>query len=448
ISGSRDMSAHQNTDEIASILDEFLDEDVVNIIDIDGLMTLFNEFYHALYDLQADAEARLQLRNVFSMIYEKIILAMNRHSAAVMKQEQQANYDMKLFVQNILQFEQGTDESYCYALRNLDWLQIENAWLYLLPTPVEHSFQEPFGTPDELILKTERINGVTCSIPLLRQAQSLEEMYQHTKPDGPEGHAQILLPLFSGKMVYGVLICDMTRALFVNGEFLVNQLSSAIKMILLLQANEKIQAQLEANLETLKDHNIELDVISKSDPLTGLLNVRGFNTQAEEQLTALQKAGRHQVLLYIDMDNLKQINDQFGHKEGDSSLRQIGKILLELVRGHGIAGRIGGDEFTCLLEVSAWDSLNADSSEWVTGTNDREHELAADSAHETVTTQGIIPALYSQFDRYNQTSGKPYLLTVSAGVCPIRPDDPITLKEALMLADQKLYEAKKERKNR
>ncbi|MCC8044931.1 MAG: GGDEF domain-containing protein [Clostridiales bacterium] len=409
-------SARQNTDEIASILDEFLNEDVVNITDIDGLMTLFDDFYHALYELQADAEARLHLRNVFSMIYQRIILAMNRHSAAVMKKEQQANYDMKLFVQNILQFEQGTDESYCYALRNLDWLQIENAWLYLLPAPMEHAFQEPFAASDGLVLKTERINGDTRAIPLLRQPQTLEEMYRYVKPNKPGGHPQVLLPLFSGKMVYGVLICDMTRALFVNGEFLVNQLGSAIKMILLLQANEKIQAQLEANLETLKDHNIELDVISKSDPLTGLLNVRGFYAQAEEQITALQKAGRHQVLLYIDMDNLKLINDQFGHREGDSSLRQIGKILQELVRGRGIAGRIGGDEFTCLLEMSAKDA------------------------------QEIISALYSQFDQYNQTSSKPYLLSVSAGVCPIRPDDTITLKEALMLADQKLYEAKKQRK--
>ncbi|MCD7955405.1 MAG: GGDEF domain-containing protein [Lachnospiraceae bacterium] len=446
ISGRCEASDRHDTDEIASILDKFFDGDVVNIIDIDGLMTVFDEFYHALYDLQTDAESRLQLQDVFSMIYQRIITAMNRHSAAVMKQEQQANYDMKLFVQNILQFEQGTDESYCSVLSNLDWLQIENAWLYLLPAPAEHSFREPFETPGELILKTERTNGITRSIPLLRQPQSLDEMYEYTKPDAQERRAQLLLPLFSGKMVYGVLICDMTQALFVNGEFLVNQLSSAIKMILLLQANEKNQAQLERNLETLKDHNIELDVISKSDPLTGLLNVRGFYAQAEEQIAALQKAGRHQVLLYIDMDDLKLINDRFGHREGDISLHQIGKILQELVRGRGIAGRIGGDEFTCLMEVDAGDALEADDSESSTEAGGTEPELNADNAGDTAATQRIVSTLYRQFDQYNQTSGKPYFLTVSAGVCLVRPGDIITLKEALMLADQKLYKEKKQRK--
>jgi len=117
------------------------------------------------------------------------------------------------------------------------------------------------------------------------------------------------------------------------------------------------------------------------------------------------------------MNNLKIVNDRFGHKEGDSSLRQIGQILKELVNGRGIAGRVGGDEFTCLIETRKED-----------------------------TGEELIQSLYEKFDHYNHSSDKPYLVTVSAGACPIAPEDDISLKEALIRADQKLYEVKKERK--
>ncbi len=425
--------------EIGDAADEFLKPDVVGLADIDGLMTNFEQFYHALLTQQDDPDSRFALRNAFNMLYRKMIRTMNHQSASVMEKEDQTSYNMKLFVQNILQFEQGNDESFCSILKNLDWLDIRNAWLYLLPVPQKHLFLEPFETPQSLELKAVLKDGVVHTVSLPEQPQSLHEMYRFTKPSGECADAQILLPLFSGKIVYGVLICDMAPSLYSNGEFLVNQLSSAIKMISLLQSNEKIQAQLEVNLETLKDHNIELDAISKSDPLTGILNVRGFYSLAEERMAALRREGRYQVVIYVDMNNLKLINDRFGHKEGDSSLRQIGKALKQLSEGRGIAGRIGGDEFTCLLEVrrpSGTDRAEAPAD----ARADSDAEPGAFDSGES-----IIASLYQKFDLYNQTSGKPYLLTVSAGACLIAPDDDITLKDALIRADQKLYEAKKTR---
>ncbi len=439
-SGSNIQRIHAQLHEIGDAADAFLNPDVIGSADIDGLMTNLEQFYHALLAQQEDYDSRFELRNAFNMLYRKIIRTMNRQSASVIKKEYDTSYNMKLFVQNILQFEQGTDESFCSILENLGWLEIQNAWLYLLPVPREHSFRESFETPQMLELKAVLKNGVVHSVSLPEQPQSLPEMYRFVKTYEEDSCAQAVLPLFSGKIVYGVLICDMTPALYSNGEFLINQLSSAIKMISLLQANEKIQAQLEVNLETLKDHNIELDAISKSDPLTGILNVRGFYALAEEQIDSLRREGRYQAVIYVDMNNLKLINDRFGHKEGDSSLRQIGRVLKEISNGRGIAGRIGGDEFTCLLEVRAPSDMGkSGASQPVCGT---EADGKSDPC-DFESGESIIAALHRRFDRYNRTSDKPYLLTVSAGACLIAPDDCITLKEALIRADQKLYEAKK-----
>ncbi|MBQ8640504.1 MAG: GGDEF domain-containing protein [Lachnospiraceae bacterium] len=395
-------------------LDQLLNHPGLAQADMDALMTVFEGLYHELQNRITDKDAALELRDTYLVLYKKIIRAMNRQTADVLANEYKTNYDVKLFVQNILQFEQGNDQSYCSLLQNLDWLQIQNARLYLYQAPVEHAFLEPFEAPDTLYLKAVLKNGIVSQISADQQARSLSSIFtQDQEEDGP-ATAMVLLPLFSGRILYGVLLCDMTQALFTNGEFLVNQLGSAIKMITLLDANEKIQMKLEDNLAMLKDHNIELDTLSKSDQLTGILNRRGFYSRAEELIQQYREENRPALLFFVDMNNLKIINDRYGHKEGDSSLSKIGQFLKELTGNRGIAGRIGGDEFVCLLATRGFDD-----------------------------EEEILSFLYRKFDDYNKNSSKPYNLTISAGACPLLPDSTITLKEALTAADQKLYEAKK-----
>lgn len=157
-----------------------------------------------------------------------------------------------------------------------------------------------------------------------------------------------------------------------------------------------------------------LDNLSRSDGLTGILNRRGFSDAAEELLEKSRKEGKKVLVIYVDMNNLKIINDRYGHDEGDFSLKFIAEALSGVMKGHGIAGRIGGDEFACITEYSGEDE------------------------GETLLTD-----IYNQFDRYNAESSKPYNLTVSAGARLLRSAEKLTLKEALTQADEKLYKVKK-----
>lgn len=86
----------------------------------------------------------------------------------------------------------------------------------------------------------------------------------------------VLLPLYSNEILYGVLLCDLTEGVLVNGEFLGNQVSAAVKMINLLKTNEEIMKRLEESMAILQKNNIMLDNLSKQDPLTGIMNRRGF----------------------------------------------------------------------------------------------------------------------------------------------------------------------------
>jgi two-component system cell cycle response regulator len=94
---------------------------------------------------------------------------------------------------------------------------------------------------------------------------------------------------------------------------------------------------------------IHLRSLSLLDELTGLHNRRGFVSLAEERLKLTARQGARSSLIFIDVDNLKYINDNFGHREGDYALQQIAGLLRECFRESDIIGRLGGDEFCVLI---------------------------------------------------------------------------------------------------
>jgi diguanylate cyclase (GGDEF)-like protein len=92
-----------------------------------------------------------------------------------------------------------------------------------------------------------------------------------------------------------------------------------------------------------------LELLSHTDPLTGLYNRRGLQTIAEKHMELARRHDRSLTLLYGDVDNLKVINDSFGHAAGDAALVALGSALQRTFRAADIVARVGGDEFVVLL---------------------------------------------------------------------------------------------------
>jgi two-component system cell cycle response regulator len=84
------------------------------------------------------------------------------------------------------------------------------------------------------------------------------------------------------------------------------------------------------------------------DELTGLYNRRGFLKIGEQHVKLADRAKREMSLLFVDLDHMKQINDTFGHQEGDQALIETAVILTKTFRRSDIIARIGGDEFAIL----------------------------------------------------------------------------------------------------
>lgn len=157
---------------------------------------------------------------------------------------------------------------------------------------------------------------------------------------------------------------------------------------------------------------------SMLDPLTRVLNRRGFLQHAERELGAARREGdRTLMVLFADVDNLKIINDEHGHAEGDAALLVIADILRNVVRGSDVIGRWGGDEFVILVS---------------NGTD--------------ITLEAVTARLEGRLREAN-TTGRAYPLSVSVGAVSFRAKTPISLEQALADADAALYEEKRHRRS-
>jgi diguanylate cyclase (GGDEF)-like protein len=107
-----------------------------------------------------------------------------------------------------------------------------------------------------------------------------------------------------------------------------------------------------ARTRTLLEFKAYLDVCEEAaftDHLTGLANRRRFERQLEREVARVERFEHPFTLLMIDIDNFKNLNDNFGHDAGDEAIRRLSKVLCEGTRGIDLAARIGGEEFAVLL---------------------------------------------------------------------------------------------------
>jgi diguanylate cyclase (GGDEF)-like protein/PAS domain S-box-containing protein len=163
----------------------------------------------------------------------------------------------------------------------------------------------------------------------------------------------------------------------------------------------------------------EIRALSLADPLTGLYNRRGFKHLGEQQLKIATRLGKRVILLYSDVDDLKGINDTYGHDEGDRALCDVATILKTSFRDSDIVARVGGDEFVVLAMEAA--RVNAD--------------VFARRLRDKLELHNSRPELQGR-----------YRLDLSTGISTYDPELPSTIDELISRADSLMYELKRRKK--
>jgi diguanylate cyclase (GGDEF)-like protein len=92
-----------------------------------------------------------------------------------------------------------------------------------------------------------------------------------------------------------------------------------------------------------------LESLARTDALTGLHNFRALQSKLDEEFARAARYAQPLALLLVDLDNLKALNDQYGHDAGNAALRAMGDVFREELREVDFAARFGGDEFVALL---------------------------------------------------------------------------------------------------
>mgnify|MGYP003677686799 FL=1 len=114
-----------------------------------------------------------------------------------------------------------------------------------------------------------------------------------------------------------------------------------------LELLECFRDLIEADLRLYEQYQIMRN-ISMSDPLTGLNNRAGFEMLAHQKIRIAKRYHHNIGIIFIDLDDMKHWNDDYGHAAGDAALRAVGKAITESIREVDICGRMGGDEFAVL----------------------------------------------------------------------------------------------------
>lgn len=191
--------------------------------------------------------------------------------------------------------------------------------------------------------------------------------------------------------------------------------------------NERLHAELQLALHEVQEKNAQLEKslkrieeVAATDPLTGLYNRRHFGRVIEQLFNEAHRYDGDLACVMIDLDGYKQLNDSFGHQVGDQLLVIAGKVISASMRKMDIAARYGGDEFVLLLP-------RASAEEAKTVAQRIRDEFRQGSAILLRRNDGV---------------------TMSIGIGTMRDDNPAGTEQLIAAADEALYSAKENGRNR
>lgn len=311
------------------------------------------------------------------------------------------------------------DVEYQHLLSNMHLLDVERSYLVLFPSVIKCEKGDSWQRTDDLFVKVYQ-NGKRSQNPDAGQEKlTIANLFTPPFYHSEQRQTYALQFLFAEEEQYGIFVMEPNVVNLAHVEPLAYQMASAIQAIRLLQSRAEMSIKLEESLEQLKETNVYLDEVSKSDELTRIYNRRGFLVTAKRVMKLQENLDKPAFMIYADMDNLKLINDQFGHEEGDYALKAIANILKNSLGEKQIVGRLGGDEFVAFL-------------------------FAEDKDGERVIRERIT----EETKCLNDGNDKPYYVSMSVGICSFTNKKDAELDDVMARADADLYIQKKYKRNK
>lgn len=314
---------------------------------------------------------------------------------------------------------QDTDteqRKYEKVILKLQRLDFQSSCIFTYQNGIPRGYGERWKRPERLYIKAMHNRN---EVHVYKEKEvKMDEVFSNAFIPSDRRVNMLVLPLFSNMTQYGLIMFESEIESIRYAMQIAGQISVSIEVLEIIEKQNAIKKALEENLAKTVASNKELDKMSNIDPLTGIKNRRGFYNEVEAIMNNADNYGKRGIAVYADMDNLKVINDKFGHEEGDFSLKAIAKILANSFRKSDVVGRLGGDEFAAFAIAG--------------------QEGCADKIRERMQ-EGM--------QKFNESCDKPYYVHFSAGIYEFIIDEKSDMESVLSEADTRLY-AEKKHKNK
>ncbi|MCR4670117.1 MAG: GGDEF domain-containing protein [Saccharofermentans sp.] len=249
---------------------------------------------------------------------------------------------------------------------------------------------------DQMILMQKMMSSDPMHADISKARFNKEDILPRSILETDEPGSYVIFPLYYKNKEYGILVLKVEHDQWPNSltNTYTNALSAAIE-------NSYLQSRF-SELAKIK-------ALSETDHLTGLFNRRGFENALARLLSNLSD-DKIISIVSIDMDDLKSINDRYGHSEGDYALITLANTLKAFTSENEICARFGGDEFSAVL------------------TSDKPGRA-----------EEFVNLFLSELNNASLTSGKPYPIHASTGVCELKGGDTKQIIACMQTADKHMY---------
>lgn len=308
-------------------------------------------------------------------------------------------------INDVIITDEINDQAFYPLMKSLSSLGFIKSFMLLFKEPVIGNMNSGIKIPDKVYLRYSQDHD---NIKYHKQhiLINTDELFCNDYINDPET-AFVISPIFSKEELYGIMIYDVEPSMYTYFNKITVQIGTALKYNILLNKWQTL-------LDSEKENSKNFEKISKHDELTGVYNRRGYFDYAQSIIKNPANTGKNAVVVFADLDNLKLINDQFGHDDGDYALKSIANILVKSFRTSDIIGRIGGDEFAILALLNNTENIGS-----------------------------ITNRIKKTNMSFNDTCDKPYFINTSVGVYPFTCSSSIELSSILEHADELLYQQKK-----
>ena len=409
-----------DTESVIAYLRKLVNEPIIfQYFSIDKLIYALKELNDMLTSLVTDKDKSCAVIRFFN----KIIMALTFNTSNTLyntiRHHKSVIWSSMYITRDTLTY--SDDEESCFKLI-MEKLQDNNfisSYIYIYEDPVMLLPNGSWKIPKNLYLQACNDNGNITFLSGDNRLISSDKVFFNEYTSYDRRRTIVLTPLFTNTIQYGLFVGELDVSHFSNIYSTSLQLSTSLNFISLMKQQLATQKKLALSASELNEKNKLLNTLSVTDALTGINNRRGFLDSVQAQVNSSYNDGKRAMLVFADMDNLKQVNDIFGHKNGDFAIKSIANILKNSFSSDDIIGRIGGDEFVAFSFL--------------------------DDPHRTTAIRKTIA---DKTNELNETCGKPYYIDTSVGISTFTCSPTINLEDILHNADEALYENKKnKRKN-